>query len=1188
MFTAESWPVAEGSVLANVIPLVSGATATNSGGSVGEGSQLSISSAVASRNAGNLRKGRQYSVKTFLSLVALSVLASSACREKPVDIGAVLTARTVGLEHLQRGRLVDAEREFRQMIALAPRDPQGYANLGLTYLRAGRYDDAEAELQRARQLDAASPEIALILARLYSLTGRDDEARRVLVPIDPNARVLYALAELERTRSDSAYAARLRAVLEKSPANLAVRLKRVGALLRLGQADSVLAALEDVRRVPPEPPREALPYLNAAFQALRSGNIADARAAFDRFARLIEATAPYQSSLAQVDWVEGASPGRPELGFNPASLITMRGIAPASNVEVRFTDVSGESGLPDHGGPVTALAMGDYDRDGEDNLVVADSNVSVYTVHGGFVADISAKAAIPLPAGIIATTFADYDNDGWLDLFAIGPPDRGYLLHNREGKRFEDVTATAGIRQVDGARRALFVDLDHDGDLDLLLIGGRSLGVYRNNLDGTFAPFPNGFGLARGGTDAAFGDLNDDGRVDIAVASATGGDAVFYNDGVQGFKDAGLSLRSRSNAALVGDYNNDGTLDVFWAGANIAASLDYDNDGWLDRITAGPGGVALFHNDGRGHFEDRSRILPQSVRRAPGSRPGLADSVTQMLVADLDGDGDPDILLGSRHGVRLLRNDGGNARLGMRVELTALGAGSGKNNTFGIGSKLEVRAGELYQTRVVTSPVTLFGLGSHFKADVLRVQWPNGVPQIIYIPGTDQDVLETQVLKGSCAFLYAWNGRSFEFITDIMWQSALGMPLGIMGGNAAFAPAGASLEYVRIPGEALKPKNGRYVIQVTEELWETAYLDQLRLLAVDHPDSVAVFVDERFPPMRGTDLQLFHVVRGRPPRSAMDDRGADVLPELKDHDYRYVSNLTPRRYQGLTDPHGLVLELDEQAGGPGTYLFLRGWIFPSDASINVALSQQKALKSDMPVIEVRDARGQWVSRGMIGFPAGKDKTMVIDLAGIFPTRDRHVRIRTNLQVYWDQAFVGQEPGAGSQEPGAGSLGAPSQEPGAGMASIRILAPVSGLLHYRGFSRMYRRGGRYGPHWFDHADVTRESPWRPITGAATRFGDVRPLLERSDDQYIVMVPGDEATIEFDAAAKEPPPGWKRTFFLYSDGWIKDSDLNTAHGTTVEPLPYHAIRSYPYGPGDAYPTDSARQRYLREYNSRVIRR
>ena len=260
----------------------------------------------------------------------------------------------------------------------------------------------------------------------------------------------------------------------------------------------------------------------------------------------------------------------------------------------------------------------------------------------------------------------------------------------------------------------------------------------------------------------------------------------------------------------------------------------------------------------------------------------------------------------------------------------------------------------------------------------------------------------------------------------------------------------------------------------------------------------------------------------------------------------------------------------QQAGRPGTLLVLRGWIFPSDASINVALSQQRKVRAEPPVLEVRDARRHWVSRGSTGFPSGKDKTMVIDVAGIFPTSDHRVRLRTNLQVYWDQAFVADELGAGSRESG-----------------IATLAPVSGLLHYRGFSRMYRRGGRYGPHWFDYDSVTQESPWRPITGAATRFGDVRLVLDASDDQYVIMLPGDEVTVEFAAPAAAPPVGWKRDFLLYSDGWIKDSDLNTAHGTTIEPLPYHAITSYPYAPGDRYPADSARQRYQREYNTRILK-
>jgi len=154
--------------------------------------------------------------------------------------------------------------------------------------------------------------------------------------------------------------------------------------------------------------------------------------------------------------------------------------------------------------------------------------------------------------------------------------------------------------------------------------------------------------------------------------------------------------------------------------------------------------------------------------------------------------------------------------------------------------------------------------------------------------------------------------------------------------------------------------------------------------------------------------------------------------------------------------------------------------------------------------------------------------------------------------------------------------------------LTTLTPLSADLHFRGFSRMYRKGGRYGPYWVDYGDVTRESPWRPIEGAFTRFGDVLPLLNGPDDMYVIMGPGDEATLQFDASsASAVPAGWKRDFLLYTDGWIKDSDLNTASGTTVEPLPFHGVKSYPFAATDAYPTDPSHQRYLREYDTRVVK-
>ncbi|MDQ3674484.1 MAG: CRTAC1 family protein, partial [Gemmatimonadota bacterium] len=711
------------------------------------------------------------------------------------------------------------------------------------------------------------------------------------------------------------------------------------------------------------------------------------------------------------------------------------------------------------------------------------------------------------------------DNDGWLDLFVIGGDGRGRLFRNGGNGAFADVTAKAGVAEVKGAHKALFVDLDHDGDLDILLLSRVQRTVYRNNLDGTFSDVTAGFGLGGAGDtrDAAFADFDGDGRVDLFFTSATENSALFRNGGALRYSDAtatsGLVNAGPGGPTAAGDYDNDGLLDLFAAGTagaegalwrntgagvftrdtrsnaamqilrrvegSAATFLDYDNDGWLDLVVAGAPlgggsaapGIFLFRNDGTGRLLDRSTVIPTPARTAGG---------TAIAVSDVDDDGDQDLVLIDGAGApRLLRNDFGNSNLSVKVELKGLRTGSGKNNAFGIGARVELRAGEIYQTRVATGRTTHFGLGPHLKADVLRVEWPNGVPQSVYFPGSDQDVVEQEMLKGSCAFAYTWDGERFRFVTDAMWRSALGMPLGLMGSTSAFAPAGASQEYLRIPGDALKPRNGRYVLQLTEELWETAYTDEVKLIAVDHPDSVDVFVDERFVPPGPVALRLFQVAKRTAPLSAVDERGNDVLPALRKSDDVYVSNLTPTQYQGVVEPHDLVMDLGAEAGAPGTFLFLRGWIYPTDASINVAVSQQPATILASPSLEVRNARGEWETAiANIGFPSGKDKTVIVDLAGKFPTADHRVRIRTTMQIYWDQAFV--------------SRALPDNP-----VKITTLSPVSADLHFRGFSRMYRKGGRYGPYWFAYEDVEKESPWRPIEGAFTRFGDVLPLLLSAD-------------------------------------------------------------------------------------------
>ena len=122
---------------------------------------------------------------------------------------------------------------------------------------------------------------------------------------------------------------------------------------------------------------------------------------------------------------------------------------------------------------------------------------------------------------------------------------------------------------------------------------------------------------------------------------------------------------------------------------------------------------------------------------------------------------------------------------------------------------------------------------------------------------------------------------------------------------------------------------------------------------------------------------------------------------------------------------------------------------------------------------------------------------------------------------------------------------------------------------------------------DFSNVTKETKWRDLTGLYTRYGDVLPLLDESDNKYIISNAGDELTIEFDAT-KLPPlkKGWKRDFVIYNVGWVKDGDINTASGNTVDPLPFHGMSRYPYNDTENYPTDPEHQKYLKEYNTRIV--
>ncbi len=1147
--------------------------------------------------------------------------------QKSTDL---ITTKTLGLAYLEEFKLEEAEKEFLKFIDLAPNDKFGYANLGLTYLRMAKYPEAEKELTRAIKIDPKDPDVRLILATVYKMNNERDKAieelKSALEFAPDHLKILFEISELYSTLPDEESKKQrenyIDILVRKAPANLVPRLNLTDILIRKGDFDKAVEQMEIINKQFPEFPKEAVEYYNKTLSLLRKKDKENAIIPFTIFHNYLKVTSPYQAGIMDLKGPGGSLIGFPIITFDRQGSSSGKNESSSLLDIIRFTNVAAAAGLDivprTEEGKNTEFRFSahveacDYDGDGDIDLYTgsydpASSSYKHFLLKNemGKYTDVTREAGLNHSGNEASAAFADFDNDGFPDLFVM--KDGGDILYRNTGKgTFEDVTAKAKAGSSTGGKKALFFDMDHDGDLDLFEILPNSNLFLRNNADGTFEDQSLKLGPQNSGiisTDAAFGDFDDDEDIDFIVVNKNSGTCLYSNQRQGVFKDiaaeSGLKGYERAGTVAVGDYNNDGYLDLFIGSVaggdhallrnlrngtfekeknntemlrsiekiNVydASFIDFNNDGFLDLLVAGESqekdgrGINLFYNDGKGNFKNVSELLPPEVK-----------SGKQITVFDYNDDGDLDVLIaGVNGGISLLRNDGGNNNHFITMKLVGLKAGSAKNNYFGIGAKVEIRAGDLYETLVVTDPGIHFGIGSNSRADIIRIRWTNGVPQNIFMPGSDQALIEEQTLKGSCPFLYSWNGEEFVFVKDILWRSALGMPTGIMGGTTSYAFADASDDYLKIPGDMLKQNNGNYIIQVTSELWETIYIDKLELVAVDHPDSLDIYVPEQFGPPPFPGLSILTVKEKHAPVSAVDSEGNDVLPFISQKDDIYLSDFRPGKYQGITEMKDIIMDPGNIDMSGRFFLFMNGWIFPTDASINVAISQSDQIKVTPPLVQVLNKKGEWVTvTGSAGFPMGKDKTVITDLSGKFVSGDHRIRIRTNMEIYWDQIFFAEDlPGA--------------------PAVKSVLNPSGADLHYRGFSEPFRKGSRYGPHWFNYSVVEKGPKWRDLTGNYTRFGDVLPLLSESDNKYIITNAGDETTVSFNAA--ELPPlakGWKRDFLIRSAGWVKDGDLNTAFGNTVLPLPFHGMKSYPPSKSDTYPDTPELQKYNREYNTRTV--
>ena len=1107
-------------------------------------------------------------LRSMRILIPLCVLSVLLCVLRVKSVGALAPAVGFGVREdayrannrgvalLEQFRPADAAEAFREALKLDPTLGIARVNLAIALFNVPDLAGAEREARAAAQAmrDAPQPHYVLgLVARGQNRVEESEAAFRAVLAIDPgdvgghvNLGQLYLQA-----RKYPEAVAEFRAAVAAEPYN-ATAIYNLGlALTRSGQTEEGQKMLE-------------------RFRVLREGG----------YGTLLGTNYPDQGRYAEAVSSTGAEPDLVDPETPPARF---------ADATVRVLPGATDTGAEPRPGAVTLV---DLDGDGAlDVYAGGPTGQRLYHNEKGRLVDVTAAWGLDPKQGSTGAVGGDYDNDERPDLLVLRRGGVG-LFHN-DGGRFSDATAAAGIES--DARpyvSAALVDADHDGDLDIVLAGAAPTRLLQNTGGGQFKDVSAQAGVAAAPVSAVAvvpTDFDNRRDVDLLVVRSDAPPQLFQHMRDGTFRDAaertGLTPSGGFRTVAASDVNKDGFTDFFLGraegagtlavsdgrgrfslvpgpagseGATAAQFVDYDNDGLLDLLVWTAGGPRLVRNLGRSWADVSSAALPAALSGgAPGSRAGAS-----LAAGDLDGDGDTDLVVHLPSGaLRIWENQDRGRNHSLHVRLAGL-----VSNRSAVGAKVEMRAGSLRQkleTYAATPPPApadlVFGLGPRAAADAVRILWPAGILQTEM--GEEKKtalvVKELDRKPSSCPYLYAWDGERFAFVTDFMGGGEMGYRVGPGQWNYPDPD-----EYVRLTDDQLRPRDGLYELRVTNELEEGLFVDRLALMAVVHPVDEEVFPDEglRAPPPA---FRLFAARNARPPLHAADGHGHDVTDRVARMDRRHPDDFRLRPIRGYAEDHSLTLDFGRDAP-VGGLLLLTGWTDYAFSSDNLA-AHQADLAMRPPVLEVEDGRGGWTKVADTGIPVGRPQTLVVDLAGKWRPGQR-LRLSTNMRVYWDQI----------------RLGAPGSEP-RGSGRLRL---ARAELRERGFSAEVSPDGRQ-PFTYDYALVSWDSPWKVMAGRYTRPGDVSELLAATDDLFVTARPGDEIALSFDASALPPiPAGWRRTFLLFSDGFSKEMDVNSASPDALEPLPFHGMTRYPYGPDESYPLTAERRAVIERYNTRVV--
>ena len=1069
----------------------------------------------------------------------------------------------VALAAMQTSQDVLARQHLERLTQIVPDEPSGWANLGLLLLRQQQIDEALQRLTRASELADENAHIARLLALAEGQKGNVEAAiqhwRRAMQLDSGDPKAPFALAqELERQGGDAndAEAQRIRAGLVDRSGNLAALLELARLAAKRGDGEALQKALAALGQRAGAWPADAQTRLQAAREAA-ARNPTEATTPLIFVKNVLIRAPEYRAAYTAV------TTPRSEIGEPVAQFVALPNPAPhpaAPDEQLAFSIAATQPAFASPGASWAAAVP--LTGEGPPTLLVANGR-QVWIGDGARTLPFPGgpSSAAPTRSGVVA---ADLNYDFRIDLTLAGSGGLRMFRQQEDGS-FTDVTAAAKFpADVAGAalHGAWAADVDTDGDLDVIVarVAG-PVSVLRNNGDGTFVQ-QSPFAAAARIRDFVWTDMDGEGTPDAILLDDQGAVRTFVNlrggefrerqvpapfagivalapleitgDAVMdvvGVTAAGsvLRLSAAADGRSAWDASEVARMEVpagFAANAGRLLAADVDNNGALDLIAASGSETRVLLGAGGTSFR------PLAARAALGAT----------AVSDVDRDGRLDLVAPGDTGARVAHAKGTREYHWQVIRPRAATAtGDQRINSFGIGGEVEIRTGLHAQKQMIASPLVHFGLGEAARAEVARIIWPNGVLQSEFDLRADTAIAATQRLKGSCPWLFAWNGREMQFVTDFIWRS----PLGLRINAQATADVLMTEDWVKVGRDQLAARDGAYDLRITAELWETHFFDLVSLLAVDHPADTEVFVDERFavPPPPFSPVVTGPV---QPFAAAADDTGRDVADIVRTRDDRHLDFAGRGAYQGVTRDHYVEIALPDDAPRRGPlWLVAQGWIHPTDSSVNVALGQGSHPPPTGLSLHVADARGRFrVARTGLGFPAGKDKTILIDLTGVFPeTGRRRLRLQTNLEIFWDRL--------------GWAVGRPDAQP-----QVRRIAVQSAELRYRGFSPTEQKDASTPerPRYEIGGTMPR---WLDLEGYHTRFGDVRELLLAVDDRYVIMNAGDELLLRFPEA---PPPdtGAVRDFIVIGDGWEKDGDFNTTASRTVLPLPTHKSGHYGAAP------------------------